>query len=60
MITRLYDKVVEIPNSNTPIPYTIKILVAELKADTIRLLDHTGSHQEANDAAEPLPEEVPQ
>jgi single-strand DNA-binding protein len=60
MLTRTYDKVVEIPNGPKPISYTIKALVVELKADTIRLLNYTSSSPEASDAAEPLPEEVPQ
>jgi single-strand DNA-binding protein len=60
MITRTYEKAVEVPNGKKPIQHTIKALAVELKADTIRLLDHSGSDPEANDAAEHLPEEVPQ
>jgi single stranded DNA-binding protein len=60
MLTRTYDKTVEIPNGPKTIRHTIKALAVELKADTIRWLDHTSSNPEASDAAEPLPEEVPQ
>ena len=60
MLTRTYGKTIEIPNGKNPIPHTIKALAVELKADTIRLLDHTSSDPEASDAVEPLPEEVPQ
>jgi single-strand DNA-binding protein len=58
--TRMYDKAIEIPNGQKPIQYTFKALVVELKANTIRLLDHTGSDPVVSDAAEPLLEEVPQ
>jgi single stranded DNA-binding protein len=60
MLTRTYDKTIEIPNGKKPISYIIKALAVELKAETIRLLDHTSADPEASDAAEPLPEEVPQ
>ena len=58
-MTHTYDKMVETPNGQKPIPYTIKALAVELKADTIRLPDSAGSDPAASDAAEPLTEEVP-
>jgi single stranded DNA-binding protein len=60
MTTRIYDKIIEIPNGQKPRQHTIRALAVELKADTVRLLDHAATDPEANDAAEPLPEEVPQ
>ena len=53
MITRTYDRTIEVPNNKQMIQHTIKALLVELKAETIRLLDHGGTDPAVSDAAEP-------
>lgn len=46
----------ETTSLSEPIPYTIKAPAVELKFETIRLLDHTGSDSIMSDATELFPE----
>ena len=59
--TREYDRTVKLPIAKgKSAEHVIQQVVVELKADTIRLLDRSGSSIEQSDAAEPPAEEVPQ
>jgi single-strand DNA-binding protein len=41
LTTREYDRLIKVPNGKKAIEHTIKQLVVELKADTIRILDRS-------------------
>ncbi|HEX3681733.1 MAG TPA: single-stranded DNA-binding protein [Bryobacteraceae bacterium] len=51
--TRQYDKKIQIPSGKKTLEQTVKMLVVELKADTIKSLDRAGSSEEI---AEPAPD----
>ena len=59
--TREYDRILKVPSGKKTIEHTIKQLIAELKADTIRILDRkreadepqTGEPDEPQTTAEP-------
>jgi single-strand DNA-binding protein len=58
LTTREYDRTIKVPTGKSKsIEYTIQQLVVELRADTIRTLDRSGSNGEQSDAAEPTTEE---
>jgi single-strand DNA-binding protein len=54
--TREYDRILKVPSGKKTIEHTIKQLIAELKADTIRILDRAQANEEQNDADAPLVE----
>jgi|SRR5579875_3777625 len=60
LTTRDYDRVIKVPiGKGKTIDHTIKQLVVELKADTIRVLDRTAAADQP-DAGDPPPsEDVP-
>ena len=51
--TREYDRVIKVPSGKKTIEHTIKQLIAELKADTIRILDRAQANEEPSDADAP-------
>jgi single-strand DNA-binding protein len=60
LTTREYDRTIEVPVAkDRTIKHTIRQLVVELKADTIRMLDRSSAANEQSDAAEPPIDEVP-
>jgi single-stranded DNA-binding protein len=58
LVTRDYDRTIKVPNGKKTIDHTIKQLVVELKADTIRILDRSKSNSDATDA--PSDNEAPE
>jgi single-strand DNA-binding protein len=50
LVTREYDRMIKVPNGKKTIEHTIKQLVVELKADTIRILDRPKSNGDTTDA----------
>ena len=48
--TREYDRIINVPSGKKTIEYTIKQLIVELKADTIRILDRSQANEEQSDA----------
>ncbi len=58
LVTREYDRTIKVPNGKKTIEHTIKRLVVELKADTIRILDRSKSNGDTTDA--PSDNEVPE
>ena len=60
LITREYDRNIKVPaGKGKTFEHTIRQLVVELKADTIRILDRSSATDERSDAAEPPIDEVP-
>ena len=53
LTTREYDRAIKVPNGKKTIEHTIKQLVVELKADTIRILDRSQANEEPSDADAP-------
>ena len=51
--TREYDRILKVPSGKKTIEHTIKQLIAELKADTIRILDRAQANEEPSDAHAP-------
>ena len=51
--TREYDRILKVPSGKKTIEHTIKQLIAELKADTIRILDRAQANEEPSDADAP-------
>jgi single-strand DNA-binding protein len=49
LVTREYDRTIKVPNGKKTIEHTIKQLVVELKADTIRILDRSKSNADKKD-----------
>jgi single-stranded DNA-binding protein len=49
LVTREYDRTIKVPNGKKTIEHTIKQLVVELKADTIRILDRSKSNTNADE-----------
>lgn len=49
--TREYDRVIQVPNGKKAIEHSVRQLVVELRADTIRVLDCSSSGEQS-DAAE--------
>jgi single-strand DNA-binding protein len=49
LVTREYDRTIKVPNGKKTIEHTIKRLVVELKADTIRILDRSKSNADTTD-----------
>ena len=43
LTTREYDRTITVPNGKKSIEHVIRQLAVELKADTVRILDRTGS-----------------
>ena len=58
LVTRDYDRTIKVPNGKKTIEHTIKQLVVELKADTIRILDRSKATGDAADA--PTDNEAPE
>ena len=57
LTTHEYDRTIKVPAGKKVIEHTIKQLVVELKADTIRILDRPANTD--HDAVEPEPTEAP-
>ena len=51
LVTREYDRTIKVPNGKKTIEHTIKQLVVELKADTIRILDRSKSNADKKDVS---------
>jgi len=51
LVTREYDRTIKMPNGKKTIEHTIKQLVVELKADTIRILDRSKSNADTEDVS---------
>jgi single-strand DNA-binding protein len=51
--TREYDRIIKVPSGKKTIEHTIKQLIVELKADTIRILDRSQANEEQSDADAP-------
>jgi single-strand DNA-binding protein len=50
LATREYDRTIQVPNGKKMIEHVIQQLFVELKADTIRILDRTGSGEPSEPA----------
>ena len=59
LTTREYDRTIQVPNGKKMIEHVIQQLVVELKADTIRILDRTGSAEPSEPAQTAADEDVP-
>jgi single-strand DNA-binding protein len=59
LVTRTYDRTIQIPNGKKSIDHVVQQLVVELKADTIRLLDRNNSAAPTEDDEMPLSDEAP-
>ena len=55
LVTREYDRTIKVPNGKKTIEHTIKRLVVELKADTIRILDRSKSNATRRPPSETRP-----
>ena len=49
--TREYDRTIKVPNGKKTIEHSIRQLVVELRADTIRLLDRASAVDQPADAS---------
>jgi hypothetical protein len=56
LTTREYDRIITVPNGKKSIEHVIQQLAVELKADTVRILDRTGS-ADPGTAAQPVAED---